>query len=291
MKDTILVTGATGTVGSEVVRALATEDVNVRAGVHSLIKGDRFKSFPNVALVQLEFNNPESIKVAFTGVTKVFLITPFSADQVEIAKTLVDAAQQAGVNHIVRLSASGADAQPGIQLGRWHRQIEEYIEQSGIPFTILRPTSFMQNFCNYSGQTIQNEDKIYLPLGSGKVSYIDVRDIAATAKVILTQSGHENKVYELTGPQAISVGEVAQALTQACDRVIAYVDVSEEAAAAGMRQNHMPDWMVNAMMELHSLGKAGYAANVTDVVERITGLKPRTISDFAEDNCQQFTPA
>ena len=290
MKDTILVTGATGTVGSEVINALANEEVKVRAGVHSIIKGDRFKALPNVELVQIDFNNPESLKVALTGVTKVFLITPFTQNQGDIAKLVIDQARQAGVQHIVRLSASGADADPGIQLGRWHREIEVYIEESGIPYTILRPTSFMQNFSNYSGHTIQNEDKIYLPLGSGKVSYIDVRDIAAVAKVVLTQPGHENKIYDLTGPEAVSVGEVAQALTQACDRVIAYVDVPEDAAAAAMHQMHIPDWMIKAMMELYSISKAGYASQVTDTVENITGTKPRTISDFAEANCQSFLP-
>ncbi|WP_026461612.1 SDR family oxidoreductase [Adhaeribacter aquaticus] len=290
MKDTILVTGATGTVGSEVVKALSGEDVNVRAGVHSLIKGDPLKAFPNVDLVHLEFENPELLKVAFTGVTKVFLVTPFTQNQQEVAKKMIDAAREAGVKQIVRLSAAGADAQPGIQLGRWHREVEEYLEQAGISFTILRPASFMQNFVHYSGETIRNNNGVYMPLGLGKVGYIDVRDIAAVARIVLTQSGHENKIYELTGPAAISVNDVAHAFTQATDRLITYVDVPEEAAAVAMRQHHMPEWMVQAMLELYSICKAGYAAQVTNTVAEITGTPPRSIDEFAQDYAEALIP-
>lgn len=291
MKDTILVTGATGTVGSEVIKALASADVKVRAGVHSIIKGDRFKSLPNVELVQIDFDNPETLKVALTGVAKVFLLTPFSLNQVAAARMIIDEAKQTGVKHIVRLSAKGADAEPGIQLGRWHREVEVYLEHSGIPYTILRSASFMQNFSNYSGHTIQNEDKIYLPLGAGKVGYIDVRDIAAVAKEVLIQAGHENKIYDLTGPEAVSVGEVAQALTQACDRVITYVDVPEEASVLAMNQLPIPEWKIKALIELYSISKAGYAGQVTDTFEQLTKCKPRSVSDFASDYVQSFLPA
>lgn len=291
MKETILITGATGTVGSETVKALSGEDVKVRAGVHSIIKGDRFRDLPNVELVQLDFSNPVTMEAAFTGVDRVFLITPFAEDQVNMAKKLIDLALKTGVQHIVRLSASGADAQPGIQLGRWHREVEVYLEQSGIAYTILRPTSFMQNFINYSAESIRNNNGIYMPLGHGKVSYVDVQDIAAVAKVILTQPHeHENRIYELTGPEAVSVNDVAHALTQATNRLIAYVDVPEAAAAAAMAQQHAPDWMINAMLELYQISKAGYTAQVTDSVEKITGRSARSIGEFAQDNADSFQP-
>lgn len=292
MKETILITGATGTVGQETVLALmGADNITVRAGVHSIIKGDKFKEAANTEVVQMDFKDPNSLQAALTGVERLFLITPFVEDQVAMAKMLVDYAVKTGVKHIVRLSASGADAKPGIQLGRWHREIEEYVENSGIPFTILRPASFMQNFVNYSAESICNVDKIYLPLGSGKVAYIDVRDIAAVAKVVLTESGHENKIYELTGPEAITVNDVAHALTQATNRLIAYVDVPEETAAAAMKQQQAPDWMINAMMELHSICKAGYAAQVTNTVAEITGRPAYHIGDFAEDYVSCFQPS
>jgi uncharacterized protein YbjT (DUF2867 family) len=190
----------------------------------------------------------------------------------------------------VRLSASGADAEPGIQLGREHREVEVYLENSGIPYTILRPAGFMQNFL-LNADTICNSNSIYMPIGHGKVNYVDARDIAAVAATVLTQPGHENKIYEITGPEAISINDVAHALTVATNRVIAYVDVPEDAAAAGMQQHHVPGWMVNQLMELYGIYKAGYAEQVTDTVEKITGRPPRTIVDFAQDYSARFQPA
>ena len=291
MSETILVTGATGTVGSEVIKALATTEARVRAGVHSLIKGDRFRIFPEVELVEIDFARPESLRVAFTGVTKVFQITPFTPEQVAIGKQLIDAAKQAGVQQVVKLSTSGADAEPGIQLGRWHREAEKYLENSGISYTLLRPTSFMQNFINYQGHSIQQEDKIYQPVGEGKVGYIDVRDIADVARIVLTEPGHEEKAYELTGPEAISVAQVAATLSEVTGRSITYVDVPEEATRQAMSGAHLPDWMIDGMMELNAIIKAGYAANVTNTVEKLTGQAPRTFAAFAHDYAASFIPA
>ncbi|PSR53676.1 NAD(P)-dependent oxidoreductase [Adhaeribacter arboris] len=290
MHETILVTGATGTVGNEVVKALSSEDVKVRAGVHSIIKGDRLKVFPNVDLVELDFARPESLKVAFTGVTRVFLVTPFTHNQVEIAKKLIDEAKQAGVKQIVRLSASGADAEPGIQLGRWHREIEKYLEITGIPYVILRPASFMQNFINFERTSIVQEGKIYQPLAEGKVSYIDAHDIAAVAKVVLTRPDFKNEILELTGPEAISVPEIAAVLTEVTGRTITYVDVPEQAARQVMSGIHTPDWMIDAMMELNYILKSGYGATITDTVEKITGQRARTFKEFAQQNADCFIP-
>jgi uncharacterized protein YbjT (DUF2867 family) len=289
MTETILITGATGTVGSETVKVLSGEDVKIRAGVHSIIKGDRFKSFSNVELVQLDFHNPESLWVALTGVDRVLLITPFTQDQATLAKALIDVAKQVGeLPHIVRLSASGADAEPGIRIGRDHREVEVYLEAAGLPYTILRPGGFMQNFL-MSAQSIRDQNSIYLPQGEGKVSYIDARDIAAVAGQILTHpAGHENKIYELTGPEAISATQVAQALTLATDRVITYVDVPESAAESAMLQQHLPPWMVNGLLELYSIYKAGYADQVTDTVAQLSGRSPRSINDFAQDYSSYF---
>ncbi|WP_303310380.1 SDR family oxidoreductase [Hymenobacter sp. BT730] len=295
MSHTILVTGATGTVGSEVVKALSNCGVTVRAGVHSLIKGDRLKKLnPTVQLVEMDFARPQTLAVALTGVDKVVLITPLDEHQVAEAKHVVDAARTAGVRHIIRLSVLGADQDPGIQLGRWHRAAEQYLEQSGIAYTLLRPNSFMQNFLVYHGHAIRHESRIYLPLGAGKISYVDVRDIAAVCATILTaeeETQHYGKAYALTGPQALTVAEVAQSLSHATGRPIEYVDVPEDAARQAMLAAHMPDWMTDAMMELNALGKAGYAAAITNTIQELTGRAPHTFQQFAQDFHPQFSPA
>ncbi|MHA6246721.1 SDR family oxidoreductase [Pontibacter sp. CAU 1760] len=283
MHTTILVTGATGTVGKEVAIQLSMlDDVRVRAGVHSIIKGENLKRLPNLEVVEMDFNNQHSLRPAFTHADKVFMVTPFSEDQVTMAKTLVDEAKQAGVKHIVKLSVIGADATPGLQIGRWHREVEQYIEASGIAYTFLRPTSFMQNFANYDAESIKKDGKFYHPTGNGRVSHIDVRDIAAVAVAILTSTGHEGKAYELTGPEALSGKEVASILSEVTGKPVDFVDIPEDDARSAMLQ-HMPLWMVDAMLELQRAYKENMLEKTTDAVQQLTGRTPHTFRQFATD--------
>lgn len=290
MHKTILVTGATGTVGREVVKQLAMvdSDVRVRAGVHSVIKGENLKRLPGVEIVEMDFEDEESLHAAFTHVDKVFLITPFAEDQVQMAKTLVDEAKRAGVKHIVRLSAMGADAEPGIQLGRWHREVENYIEQSGISYTFLRPASFMQNFENFSAASIKEEGRLYRSTGSGKVAYIDTRDIAAVAVEVLIGEGYEGKAYDLTGPEALSCEEVAQIMSEETGKPVTFVDIPEGAAREAMVSQGMPGKLADALLELDGVYKAGYSNEVNDEVQSVIGRKPHTFRQFMRDYSECF---
>ena len=289
MHNTILVTGATGTVGREVVIQLSImDDVRVRAGVHSIIKGENLKRLPDVEVVEMDFKDRDSLHAAFTHVDKVFLITPFSNDQVEMAKTLIDEARAAGVKHIVKLSVIKADAVPETMIGRWHREVEKYIEDSGIAYTFLRPSSFMQNFANYDAASIKNDGRFYHTTGNGQVSYIDVRDIAAVAVEALTGSGHEGKTYELTGPEALSNQEAAEIIGEATGSQVEFVDVPEEAARNSMLQQHMPEWMVDAMLELEQGYKQNRFSETTDTVEQLAGRPPHSFRHFAQDYRECF---
>jgi uncharacterized protein YbjT (DUF2867 family) len=289
MNTTILVTGATGTVGKEVVIQLSIIDgVRVRAGVHSIIKGENLKRLPDVEVVEMDFMDQNSLHAAFTHVDKVFLVTPFSNDQVDMARTLVDEAKKAGVKHIVKLSVIKADAVPETKISRWHREIEKYIEDSGIPYTFLRPASFMQNYSNFDFRSIKNEGRFYHSTGNGKVSYIDVRDIAAAAVETLIGSGHEGKAYELTGSEALSNQEVADIVSEVTGRQVEFVDVPEDAARNTMLQHHMPEWMVDAMLELENAYKENMYSETTDTVEQLAGRPPHTFRQFAEDYKECF---
>lgn len=292
MSDTILVTGATGTVSSEVVKALASRGVTLLAAVRSIDKAEQLqKLHPDVQPVELDYSRPETVQAAFAGVNRVFLLTPFTGDQVAIGKQLVDAAKQAGVQQVVLLSGAGADAQPGTQINHWHRAVEVYLEQSGVPFTVLRPSGFMQNFLTYNGESIRQENVFYLAIGDGHVNYIDVRDIAAVAASVLTApvAAHQSQIYTLTGPAAVSSEEVAAALSEATGRTIRYVAVPEEAAAQAMAQ--APDWMRDGLLELYRLYKDGGAAWVTSTVADVIQRPPHSIGQFTHDYRQQFAPA
>jgi uncharacterized protein YbjT (DUF2867 family) len=141
----------------------------------------------------MDYNKPESLSRAINGVNKIFLLTPFEPNMVELSSNLISEAKKAGtIKHIVKQSVLGADAEPGIIPSRLHRQAEKIIEESGIPFTFLRPNFFMQNFTNFLSNTIKNQNGIYLPVGDGKVSFVDVSDIAAVATKILIENDRQH---------------------------------------------------------------------------------------------------
>jgi uncharacterized protein YbjT (DUF2867 family) len=198
--ETILVTGATGNVGGEVIKQLssATPPVNIKAAVHSVENAKRVKD-DGIRVVLIDYNNPETIRNAFKKVDKLFSLTRDSPTMVELASNVVTEAKNAGIKHIVRLSAKGADERAESPSLRQHRQEEKIIEESGIPYTTLRPNEFMQNFINLHSPSIKGNNAFYMAVGDAKVSIVDVRDIAAVAVKALTEDGnddrHNGKVY------------------------------------------------------------------------------------------------
>ena len=281
----ILVTGATGTVGSEVVKQLASLGQNVKASVHTQSKANKFKDQNGIDTVGIDFYKPETIADAFRHVDRVFLLTPPSPDMTNLYSTLITEAKKNDIKYIVKLSVIGADIEPGITIGRLHRQEEKIIEESGIPYTFLRSGAFMQNFVNFFGQTIREQNAIYLPVGEGKVSFVDVRDIASAvaALVIENHAQDENKAYDITGQEALSYAQAAEVLSKELGRKISYIDIPEESARKGMKENGMSDWLVDGLLEIYAIIRAGHAAQTTTSIEEITGRKPILFSQFVKD--------
>lgn len=295
MVKTILVTGATGTVGSEVINQLsgAAADVNIRAAAHSIENLKKIVKSDIVEPVEMDYDKPDSLKDALKDVDRVFLLTPFQSDMVELSSNFLKEIENAGnIKHIVKLSVMGADSEPGIIGSRLHRQVERMMEDTGIPFTFLRPNFFMQNFVNFFSQSIKEQGAFYLPAGDGRVSFVDVRDIASVAVQALTKNNdgrHNGKAYNITGPEAISYGDVARILSEQLGKKISYVDISEDAARKGMKETGSDDWTINYMMELFNIIRMGYLSQVSSVIEDVTGKKAIPLNQFAKDYSGAFT--
>ncbi|MFN7975484.1 MAG: SDR family oxidoreductase [Acidobacteriota bacterium] len=274
----ILVTGASGTVGREVVSALAAAGAPVRAASR---KGGAGPA--GTESVAMDFGNPESIRRGLDGVDKVFLALGGVPNQAELESNVVRAARQAGVKHLVKLSVLGADSE-GFSFAKLHRGIERAIESSGVPYTLLRPNGFMQNFVTFMGATIKGEGAIYQPAGMARISHVDVRDIAAVAAAALTSSGHEGKAYAITGPEALSYDDAAAMLTEALGKTVKYVDVPEAGYREGLLKWGIPADAADALIDLNRYYKTGNMAVVTTTVKDVTGHAPMSFSRFARDH-------
>ncbi|MCP3923078.1 MAG: SDR family oxidoreductase [Desulfobacterales bacterium] len=282
----LFVTGATGKTGQKLVKYLSEKNERFQIGVRSPEKTS-FVERKNIEIINFDFMDINSINTALKNVDKLFLLTPIIENQVEITKQIVDVAKKSGVNYIVKLSAIGSEDNRDLQLIRWHRETDRYIEESGISFTILRPNSFMDNFINY-GASIKTDGKLYMPRGEGKVSYISVEDVAAVACEVLTTKGHKNKIYDITGPEAISVSDVALAISKATGRPVEYVDIPEKIARQTMESAGYPKWMTEILMEVNNAIKAGTLSEVTTVARDITGKFTANIKEWAITNADAF---
>ncbi len=212
--------------------------------------------------------------------------------QAALQRQALQAAQQAGVRHVVKISAMGASATSPAKVGRDHAEAEQATRQSGIAHTILRPHLFMQNLLSMA-RVIAGKNEFYGAAGTGKMAMVDARDVAAVAAVLLTGdvTAHDGATYEITGPEAITLSDAAAMLSQVLGRAVRYVDLAGDALKAGLRQVGLPEWLAEDMVTLHTIYRAGHGAHVSDAVERITGTAARDFLTFARDHASAFEGA
>ena len=284
----ILITGATGNNGRELVRQLAAAGQRVRALVRNPAKAADHKG-PNVELAVGDFDQPATLDAALRDVEKAFLLTPVAEHFVEWQSAFIEAAQRAEVKHLVKFSGMGADSGAKVELLRLHDETDNLLRNSGVSFTILQPNSFHQNILS-AADTIRTQGAFYWPLKDAAQSTVDVRDINAVATRVFTSPGHEGKTYVITGPEALTFQQAAEKLSAVLGRDIQYVDVPLSAAADGMRKSGMPEWNVRALGELLGYFASGAAATVTDTVPRLLGRPAISFEQFVQDHRAAFLP-
>ena len=276
----ILVTGASGNVGSQVVRHLQALKTPFRAVYHSQAKLDAAKA-AGIDGVIADFADAASLDRAMSGVRRVFVVSPSVPQLAEFEKSVVDAARRANAQHVVLLSLFHADED--LIFAKAHREVEQHIRSSGLQWTFLRPNGFMQNLFAVA-QSIQYTGQFHFPAGDAKVSHIDTGDIGAVAAKVLTEgpAAHAGKIYALSGPEALSYGQMAQTLTEALGKPVAYIDVPPDAYKQTLLQYGVPGFITDGLIDLYRHYRASPSSGeVTPWVEKLTGRPATRFSDFA----------
>src|SRR5829696_1565132 len=291
MMTKTLVTGATGNVGSRVIQDLTKRGEDVRAFVRDVqrateVLGDALGE--GVDLAPGDFGDPESIRAALEGADSLFLACSNQPRQVEYETRVIDVAKAAGVRRIVKLSALGAEIGSPVAFWDWHARIEAHLRASDVPFVILRPTFSMANLLA-SAEAIQYTGKLFAPAGDAGISMIHPQDVAAVASVLLIEDGHDSETYTITGPEAITFGQVAGYLWGALGREIEYLNVPDEAALQSMVEQGLPEFVAAQIVTVFGFLRGGAQVRTTDTVQTLTGRKPHSFADFAHEHAHLFT--
>lgn len=277
----ILVTGPTGTVGSQVVAELARAHVPARALVRS---PDRAAQLPDG--IEPVVGDLEALDGALDGVESMFLMSPPSADTPRLEAAAIDAARRAGVEHVVKLASAGASPQARARFTRQHGEVVDYLRSSGLASTVLMPTDYMSNILNQA-PSVRHGATLYAAHADAAVASVHPADIGAVAAAAL-QGGHEGEDLVITGPEAASPRDIAARLSTVLGREIELVELDDDALRNGMLSAGIPEWNVEGLLELYQYYSTGAAAETTDTVESVLGRKPRSWDDFLRENSGSF---
>jgi len=283
----ILVTGATGTSGRELIRRLSEMQVAFKAMVRKDADREALEA-QGVAAVVADYRDPERLSEAMTGVEQVYLIGPTDPPQVTHEGDVVETARRAGVRRVVKQSAMNAHDMSACTFKRWNGMVERQVMESGLAYSILRPTGFMDNFVNYDSARIAAEAVLRSPRREARVSWIDVRDIAAVAAAVLTEEGHDGRVYDLTGPEPLADQDIAAKLSEVLGREIRYEPLSDADWFSLMRSRGLPASTIRSMLSLHLAYRAESPGPVTGWVEVLSGQAPRSFDAFAREHAGRF---
>jgi uncharacterized protein YbjT (DUF2867 family) len=281
----ILVIGGRSKIGSALVGELATRGQQVRALARD---GEPTGGVAAAAeIVRGDLADQGSLMTAMAGVDKVFLLSSPHPDAVTWHRNAIDAARRTEVQLLVRSSIVGADRVSPAEFLDAHTRCDRYLEDSGLPFVIVRPNLFLQNVAESTIPSIDASGAFYVNAGEARISMVDTRDVAAVAAVALTEPGHAGAHYDVTGPAALSYADVAAKLTTAIGRPITYRAAPDEAVRQALLGAGLNHWFADALVGLYQdyrrSGTDGYAARLTDTVERLTGHPARSLDDLLRE--------
>ncbi|MEU1429731.1 NAD(P)H-binding protein [Nocardia sp. NPDC005746] len=280
----VVITGATGTIGSEVVRLLAERDVKVRAVTRN---PEQARVPAGVEVVRGDYADTDSMAAAFSGAEAAFLVGLLGPDYVELDRALVAAARAAGVRRLVKLSAIGTGDPELGRVGTWHMPGEQAVRESGVDWTILRPSSFASNTRSWvapiqAGQPVPNMT------AAGAQGVVDPRDVAAVAAEALLSDDHAGRIYTLTGPAALTTHDQAAALAAALDRAVEVTDIPLDVARGFMLESGLSEEYADGALAGQAFVRDGGNAIVTGDVEQVLGRAPRTYADWVRDHRTEF---
>ncbi|MEO7974229.1 MAG: NmrA family NAD(P)-binding protein [Thermoanaerobaculia bacterium] len=277
----VLVTGATGNVGREVVRALHARGRAVRAGVRRMADGDQLHGTAS-EIVAFDFQDPDTFAAAAAGASAVFLLRPPAISRVRpTLNAFVDVAVDQGVSHVVFLSVKGADKNPIVP----HHAVEEHLRASTVPWTFLRPGFFAQNLSDAYRIDIRDDDRLFVPAEEAPVAFVDVRDVAELAATALGNAGHHGKGYTLTGPEAVSFADLASMLTEVLGRPIRYERAGRQEYFKHLSQRHGLSFAHRVVQTILHVGLSyGDASEVDPTLPRLLGRPTRTMKQFIRDH-------
>src|SRR5919202_2211235 len=281
----LLVTGATGTTGSEVLRALKDRQVPARALVRDETKAHHLRDL-GVEPVTGDLGDPRTLRPALEGVERAYLVSPAGPMQSELEQTFIETAKDAGVRHVVKLSLIGASPEAPLRFARSHAKVEHALKESGMAWTLLRPTPFMQNTLAWGPRVL--DGTFYSPVPDAAVSVVDARDVAEVAAAALTDDGHEGKAYGLSGPEAVTFRDQAKRVFAAAGREVDVEEVPVEDLKRELVRAGVPPWNAEGLAELFALYADGGATMVTTGVNDALGREPRDLDAFAADHVEAF---
>jgi uncharacterized protein YbjT (DUF2867 family) len=262
------------------LRLLSARRIPARALVRSRARAEAIAALPGIEIVEGDMARPETLGAALRDVDRAMLISSSDPVMLEVQSGFIDAARAAGVKHVVKLSGIMPDLASPFRFARMHGEIERRLEASGMAFTHLRAGEFMPAYFRQV-PSIVAKGAMFLPMEDARIASIDVGDIAEIAALALTGSGHDGKTYPLTGPEALTMAEVAEKLSAATGKPVRYVNVAPEDARKAQLAAGMPPYLADALAELFAERRKGKEAKVSPMAQTLLGRPPTSFDEFA----------